>query len=566
MQQRGHEPEDVAHFLNRVLFCLFAEDVGLLPERILTQLIEGRRGNPQGFAEGLSQLFGEMSGGGHFGAHRIDWFNGGLFTGDDVLEFTGHELRTVAEASDLDWSRVEPAILGTLFERGLDPDKRAQLGAHYTDREKILMVVEPVVMQPLRREFEDMQARIEELAEGRQFAPLTLAGRRRASLPKWEREAEAVHNAFLERLRAVRVLDPACGSGNFLYVTLGLLKDLERNAMRWGAERLRLVGQFPEIDPANMLGIEINPYARELASVSLWIGEIQWMRDNGYAYRTDPVLGALDNIELRDAILARDDEGNPVPAEWPEAEFVVGNPPFLGGKLMRDGLGDDYVVAVFTAWNGVVARESDLICYWHEKARQQVAAARSKRVGLLATNSIRGGANRRVLQRIKGSGDIFMAWSDEPWIVEGAAVRVSIIAQDDGTQGRKSLDGIEVPEIHPDLTGAASQTLDVTQARRLQQNRSTSFMGVTPGGRFDVSGSDARRMLTAVGNPNGCPNSDVVRPYWNGHDVTRRPRDRWIVDFGNHETEAAAARYEAPFAHVEEVVKPARERVQDYSL
>ena len=447
MQERGHEPESVAHFLNRVLFCLFAEDVGLLPRRLMTDLIESRKDDPDEFTRGIADLFRLMSdreAGRFFGTQRIEWFNGGLFDDDSALSFTRDELRTVAQAATLDWSQVEPAILGTLFERGLDPDKRGQLGAHYTDREKILMVVEPVVLAPLRREFAQMQERVAALMKDRQPSPLTREGLRRANLPKWEQNAEAEWRAYLKRLRDVRVLDPACGSGNFLYVTLRLLKDLEQQAIRWGAERLRITGEFPRVDPHNVLGIEINPYAKELAGVAIWIGHIQWMLDHGYGFPRDPVLQPLDNIEQRDAILAHDEDGNPIPATWPDAEFIVGNPPFLGTKLMRWSLGDEYVDEVFVAWNNSVDRNSDLACYWHEQARRQIALSFSARAGLLATNSIRGGANRAVLDAIKESGELFLAWSDEPWVVEGAAVRVSIVGQDDGSEEHRVLDGKSV--------------------------------------------------------------------------------------------------------------------------
>ena len=357
MHERGHDPEAVAHHLNRVVFCLFAEDARLLPPRILTGMIESRRSDPEEFDRGLSALFRIMSdreAGRFFGNDRVEWFNGGLFDGAGVIPCTADELRAMHDAALLDWSRVEPAILGTLFERGLDPDKRGQLGAHYTDYAKIMMVVEPVVLDPLRREFAAMRERVEELTAGREPTPLTLDGRRRERLPAWERNAEAAWRAFLERLRAVRVLDPACGSGNFLYVTLRLLKDLEDEAIKWGAQRLRITREFPQVDPHNVLGIEINPYAKELAGVSIWIGHIQWMLDHGSGFARDPVLHPLDNIELRDAILARNEEGAPIPATWPEAEFVVGNPPFLGAKLLRLSLGDEYVDDLFEAWREAV--------------------------------------------------------------------------------------------------------------------------------------------------------------------------------------------------------------------
>ena len=563
--ERGHHPEAVAHFLNRVLFCLFAEDIGLLPSGILTGMIGSRGGDPAEFARALADLFRLMSyreAGRYYGNDRVEWFNGGLFDDASVLELDRDELRAVGEAAGLDWAQVEPAILGTLFERGLDPAKRGQLGAHYTDRAKIMLVVEPVVMEPLRREFEAMRARVEALTAGREPSPLTREGRRRERPPAWEREAEAEWRAFLERLRAVRVLDPACGSGNFLYVALRLLKDLEREVIQWGAETLRMPAEFPQVGPANALGIELNPYARELAGVSIWIGHIQWMNDHGYGHPRDPVLQPLDHIELRDAVLARGEDGSPVPASWPEAEFVVGNPPFLGGHQMRESLGDEYVETLREAWGEEVSNGADLVCYWHELARRQIADGTVRRAGLLATNSIRGGPSRRTLERIKESGDIFMAWSDEPWTVEGAAVRVSIVGQDDGSETQRTLDGEPVPMVNSDLT----QGVDLTLARRLAENDGVSFRGDIKGGKFDITGDIAREMLRAPTNVNGRPNADVVTPWVNGMDIARRSRGMFIVDFGTEMAEADAADYEAPFAYAEQHIRPVRagNRLQVY--
>ena len=342
-------------------------------------------------------------------------------------------------------------------------------------------------------------------------------------------------------------------------MTLRLLKDLEQEAIRWGAERLRIPGEFPRVGPHNVLGIEKNAYARELAGVSIWIGHIQWMIDHGYGFPRDPVLQPLDNIEQRDAILAYDDEGAPVPATWPEAEFVVGNPPFLGAKLLRRNLGSEYVEAMFDAWGDDVAGMADLCCYWHELARRQVATRASKRAGLLATNSIRGGGSRQTLERIKDSGDIFMAWSDEPWVVEGANVRVSIVGQDDGSEAERTLDGTAVPEIHSGLTTG----VDVTGARQLTENSGTAFIATVKGGAFDIPGKVAREMLRAPTNVNGRTNEDVVVPWVNGMDITRRARGMFIIDFGTDMPEAEAAAYEAPFSHVEEFVRPARSRKRE---
>ena len=197
---------------------------------------------------------------------------------------------------------------------------------------------------------------------------------------------------------------------------------------------------------------------------------------------------------------------------------------------------------------------ADLCCYWHELARRQVAAGASKRVGLLATNSIRGGGSRQTLERIKDSGDIFMAWSDERWVVEGAAVRVSIVGQDDGSEDTLTLDGEAVDEIHVGLTSG----VDVTHARQLSENTGTAFVATVKGGAFDIPGEVAREMLRAPTNVNGRPNADVVMPWVNGMDITRRPRGMFIIDFGTDMPAAEAAAYEAPFAHLEEFVRPAR--------
>ncbi len=266
-------------------------------------------------------------------------------------------------------------------------------------------MIEPVVIAPLRREWE--AARQDALAalngEGK-HARLSANGRQDA----FRRRVQA----FQDRLAGVRVLDPACGSGNFLYVTLSALMDLEEEVLAFGALH-GLPQGLPLVGPEQVLGLEINPYARELAQVVVWIGFLQWRLDNGFGW-SEPVLAPLETIWLQDALLTRDAAGAATEAEWPAAEFIVGNPPFLGGKRLRAELGDDYVDDLFAVYTGDVARESDLACYFFEKARQRIAAGAAKRAGLLATNSIRGGANREVLRRIKESGDIFMAWSDEP--------------------------------------------------------------------------------------------------------------------------------------------------------
>ena len=232
-------------------------------------------------------------------------------------------------------------------------------------------------------------------------------------------EAQRLVDAFLERLRAIRVLDPACGSGNFLYVTLRLLKDLEKEILI--ECRHRGLKEFElKVGPHQLFGIEINPYAFDLAQMTVWIGFIQWQRDNGFPVEHEPILQPLHNFELKDAIIDLTDPANPTEPEWPEADFIVGNPPFLGGKKLRTELGDAYVDKMFSLWREYIHPEADLCCYWFEKARRQIELGKCHRAGLLATQGIRGGANRHTLNRIKATGDIFFAVSDRDWIIDGA--------------------------------------------------------------------------------------------------------------------------------------------------
>lgn len=557
LRSRGHDPHAVAHFLNRILFCLFAEDVGLLPAKLLQRLIDAGERNPDELTGMLGGLFGAMTKGGLFGVERIEYFDGGLFTDAAVLPLNRDEIGVLRRASALDWGQIEPAIFGTLFERGLDPSKRSQLGAHYTDRGSILRVVEPVLMEPLRQEWRRTRETVLELLE-RAAKATTPAAETRAR----KQARGAIAEFRKEHLDPTRVLDPACGSGNFLYIALELLHEFEKEILLLLADVDE--GQFSldiRVGPQMLKGIEINPFAQELAQVTVWIGHLQWFLRNGFSFERNPVLRPIEAIECRDAILDLADPANAKESEWPEADVVVGNPPFLGGKKLRSVLGDEYVESMFRVYDGRVPREADLVTYWFEKARAAIEVGALKRAGLLATNSIRGGSSRRVLDRIRKTGQFFMAWSDEPWVVEGAAVRISLIGFDDGTESERMLDGRPVASIHADLTGRVEgRGLDLTQARTLKENLNICFMADTKGGPFDVPGDLAKSWRALPQNPNGRPNSDVVRPWVNALDITRRPRGMYIIDFGTSMPERTAAFYEAPFRHVETYVKPLRDQ------
>ena len=679
MRGRGLEGQRVAHLLVQCLFCLFAEDERLLPENLFADLLKNAGGDTDRARQRLSKLFHAMRDPqGEYGDHDIPWFNGGLFETLDIPPLEADDLAELHTAArDMDWRDIDPTIFGTLFERGLDPKTRAPLGAHYTDVETIGKLIDPVVTQPLLREWATAKAIIQ-------------AGAGKGAKTRAYKAAQQAYQGFLLRLYEFRVLDAACGSGNFLYLGLKALRDIEK---RVRVEARDLGIHDPQVllmtGPHNILGLEINEYAAELARVTVWIGDIQWCRRNGYQHATHPILQSLDGIEHRDALLNLDG----TEAEWPTADVIVGNPPFLGDKMMRGQLGDSYVETLRNTYAGRVPGGADLVTYWFEKARAQIAAGQCRAAGLVATNSIRGGANRKVLERIvaatllpgqtgdthgdgnlrhletggktengglragtgrsSGAGDcrragrtgdeslsgrgagaaqdrsghpemddrhpagrghfagdeellltpvplrIFNAWSDEPWVNEGAAVRVSLVcfgsAQHEcfGADGRSDalsakpgtspvdsgahpdgaarsprglgsaaiLNGQPVAVIHADLTAGNSSGLDagcdITQAKSLNENSHTGFIGTQKTGAFDIPGNFGRSWLKSP-NPNGRPNSDVVRPWANGMDITRRPSDTWIVDFGCATEMSAAAFYELPFAHLAEKVKTAR--------
>ena len=555
LRARGHDPPVVAHFVNRLVFCMFADDVGLLPDHMFTRMLRQAQRTPEQFTELAAELFRVMAAGGRVGFEAVAWFNGGLFDDGAALPLEAADIETVLAASDLDWSEIDPSILGTLFERGLDPGKRAQLGAHYTDRDKIMLLVEPVVIRPWLAEWDAVKADLAAALDRVEAATSPADHTKRLNA------AERRYRAFLNRLRAFTVLDPACGSGNFLYLALQALKDLE-HLVQLEAEALGFQRAFPDIGPANVKGLEINPYAAELARVSVWIGEIQWMRRNGFYESRDPILKPLDTIECRDAILTPD---NTEP-DWPAADVVIGNPPFLGTKLQIRQLGEEYVSRLRSTYTKRVPAGADLVCYWFEKAGRQIALGKAARVGLVATNSIRGGWNLPALQSATDGHRIFEAWGDEPWVNDGAAVRVSLICFarcDDDSVSTPRLDGQPVDEIHADLTANRDhQGVDLTLARRLPANARVAFVADQKGGPFDISGSQAREWLLLPANPNGRTNADVLKPWVNGMDLTRRPAGKWIVDFGWTMSDADAALYEEPFRWVKEHVYPMRSTVR----
>lgn len=562
MRKRGLDSAEVAHFLDRVVFCLFAEDIGLLPDLIFTRLADKSGGDPGKFGRFVDQLFAAMATGGEFGLETILHFNGHLFDGATVPELTADEVARITASARLDWSQVEPSIFGTLFERGLDPAKRSQLGAHFTSKADIDVLVDAVVMQPLLREWGAVQETVETvLATGKKKTGAAPVQMTPAARKKAMGEATVMLQRFLTRLQSVRVLDPACGSGNFLYVTLQKLLDLEKAVFLYGMEKAQ-ASFFPMIGPWQLHGIELNPYAHDLAQMTVWIGWIQWLKFNGFGYPAEPILRAMSgNFQCKDAILDLSDPDNPTEPDWPKVDFIVGNPPFLGGKMLRRELGDAYIDQLFAVWKDRVPREADLCCYWFEKARAHIEKGYCKRAGLLATQGIRGGANREVLKRIKKSGDIFWAVSDQDWILDGATVHVSMAAFDNGGEETRTLDGKTIATINANLSSAT----DTTQAKPLLDNLNVFLRPPEKGGKFDIEDSAALKMLHQP-NPHGQPNSDVLRPWINAKTLVQTRQFMWIIDFSAASTENEASCYEMPFQLALQKVKPERENNRDERL
>ncbi len=601
LEAAGHDPQRVASFLTRCLFSMFAEDVGLLPKRAFVDLLESLKDNPAQFVPLVGDLWKTMDAGGFCVAIRgeVVRFNGKLFKYPEVIPLDRDQIGLLLEAARANWREVEPAIFGTLLERALDPTERHSLGVHYTPRAYVERLVMPTIVEPLREDWKNAQA-----------AALVLAGE--GKLP----EAQAEVRAFLHALTHVRVLDPACGSGNFLYVTLEHLKRLEGEVLNQLDElgdtqgRLELAGV--SVDPHQLLGIEINPRAAEIAEMVLWIGYLQWhFRTRGHVMPPQPVLKDFHNIECRDAVLAYErvefvtdergvpltrwdgittkqhpvtgqdvpDESARIPLEryvrpriaaWPATDFVVGNPPFIGNKRMRAALGDGYVDSL-RAVSSDVPESADFVMYWWDKAADLAASGMIRRFGLITTNSLSMTFNRRVVERHLRSPSkmsIVFAVPDHPWVDshDGAAVRISMTVGAPGQKvGRLELVTNEAPL----LDGSAAITTvtregtvlpnlhvgpDVTNMKRLRANSGLVFQGVIPiGDGFKLTEDD----LASLGySPSQLP--PVIKPYIIGKDIVQTPKRRWIIDFFGLDEDEARRSFPQLYQRVFDRVRPER--------
>lgn len=626
LEDAGHPAQQVAAFLTRCLFTMFAEDVGLLPPGddglgVFVSLLTQHREKPERLAGMLRLLWQGMDTGGFNGALAQDVmrFNGKLFKGAGlagyVLPLTTGQIDGLLRAAKADWREVEPAIFGTLLERALSTTERHALGAHYTPRAYVERLVMPTVIEPLRAEWA--------LALG---AALVLAAEAEALDGKKREdklaEARAELRRFHHRLCHVRVLDPACGSGNFLYVTLEHLKRLEGEVL----DRLEALGESTQgqlameggtVTLKQMLGIELNPRAAALAELVLWIGWLQWqIRTGGSQSVAEPVVHDYGNIECRDAVLAYDrqelatdadgrtvtrwdgkttkvhpvtgekvpDETaqvpewryvNPRQAEWPQAEFIVGNPPFIGSKRMRHALGDGYVDALQAVWPDV-PESTDFVVRWWHKAALLTRSGDVQRFGLITSNSIRQAYVRRAVEpHLSGDNplSLLMAIPDHPWVdsADGAAVRIAMTVAERGqrlgvlrevvSERDETSTGEDLVERLADRTGVIGADLrvgaNVAGAKPLRSNLDLCSVGMkTIGAAFQIDEATAKAL--GLGTVPGLDGH--IRPYLNGRDFTARPRGTWVIDFFGIEADDVRSRFPAAFQHLLTRAKPERDQ------
>jgi len=583
---------------------MFAEDVDLLPKGQFTALLEKLKETPEHFPDAIRSLWDTMHSGGYSGVlnTKLLRFNGALFQDINPIPLDKAQIELLIDAARHDWSEVEPAIFGTLLERALDPEDRHKLGAHYTPRAYVERLVMPTIIDPLRDEWKDVQA-----------AAVALEAQ-----DKHDKAVEQIRD-FHRKLCEIKVLDPACGSANFLYVTLEHMKRLEGEVLNTladlGAGQNLLEMQGNTVDPHQFLGIEINPRAAAIAEMVLWIGYLQWhFRTHGHINPPQPVLKAFKNIECRDAVLdydsweyKMDESGRPVmrwdgqtykkspttgedipderaqipeevyinprKAEWPEADYVVGNPPFIGTGGMRRALGDGYTEALRKTWKEL-PDSCDFVMYWWHKAADLTRTGKLQRFGLITTNSLRQTFNRRVIKTHlshKKALSLTFAVPDHPWVdsADGAAVRIAMTVgragEHPGTVGqltdekRTDEDARQLTfrwkhgKVHSNLSIGA----DTASTVSLQANQGISSPGVKlHGSGFIVSPEEAQ--VLGLGTQPGT--EQHIREYRNGRDLTQTPRGVMVIDLFGLTSEEVREKYPGIYQWVTERVKPERDQ------
>ncbi len=616
IEKRGYNAETTSGFLMRVLFTMFAEDSGLIPHGSFTGLLKAQRAHPEHLDHQLSALWAAMDKGEFSPALGVPLkkFNGYLFKERTAIPLDVEELDVLIRASEHIWTEVEPAIFGTLLERALNPKERSKLGAHFTPRAYVDRLIGPTIMEPLRAEWDGVRVATADLIvdpeseEGKKMSPSQREAR--------AKEARALVEAFHSKLAQTKVLDPACGTGNFLYVALARMKELEGEVIdlliELGDDQYVAEMSGHTITPENFLGIEINPRAAAIAQLVLWIGYLQWhFRVNGMDRAPpEPILRDVRTIENRDALIDWDDRvlevdgdgkpvsrwdgetmkehpvtGKPVPdeaaqvevyryikpraAKWPKADYIIGNPPFIGGKDVRDRLGDGYFKALFATTD--VPESADFVMHWWDKAATAVRRGGTRRFGFVTTNSITQVFSRRVIAKhldAKDAVSLVFAIGDHPWVDEkdGAAVRiamtVAVSGQRDGqllhvtneAEAPHRIDFVTVQgRINCDLRNGA----DVTSAVPLKSNERLASRGIPLHGKgFLIDAQDLKR----VGAKSKAGLPDIVFPYRNGRDLAARPRGLWVIDTHGLTEERLRENYPNAYQHLFTYVKPERDQ------
>jgi hypothetical protein len=602
LEARSHQAETVAEFLMRCLFTMFAEDVGLLPAESFTALLARCVEDPTKFPHAVNQLWQAMNSGDY--AHALEKtvprFNGQLFAGATVLELTKDEITELHAAAKADWRQVEPAIFGALLEQALDEKERSRLGAHYTPRAYVERLVVVTVLEPLRQEWAQVQGAAESC---RVQAEQAEAKGDRATANNKRADALTAVRAFHAKLCHTRVLDPACGTGNFLYVALELMKRLEGEVLE---SVLELGGQEDidwldrqTVDPHQFLGLEVNPRAAAIAELVIWLGYLQWHFRTKTKAPPEPILHKFGNIRQMDAVLTWD--GYPLPKvetgpdgkrvetypnarrpEWPEAEFIVGNPPFIGGKDIRARLGDSYAKALWAAHAKRVDPSADLVMYWWDRAGERLTAEETalRRFGFVTTNSITQTFSRRVVARhleAKRPLSLLMAIPDHPWtkvVSDHASVRIAMTVATAGKHdgvlrevtGETDIDTdepkIELSESFGRINADLTVGVDVTAATPLQSNDGLCSPGVKLHGSGFIITPERARELGLSKRP-GLERH--IRHYRNGRDLTATPRGVMVIDLFGLEAEDVRQRFPEVYQHLLETVKPARQTQYDKS-
>jgi len=608
-----HDAKDVAEFLMRCLFTMFAEDVKLIPEKGFHKLLGQMKDTPEHFVAALESLWSVMDGGGyapHLNA-TLKKFNGSLFKKRSALPLDRDDINELWIAAGKDWSDVEPAIFGTLLERALETRERSKLGAHYTPRAYVERLVVPTIIEPLRADWELVQGQVKELRDRGDDAG-----------------ALAAVKAYHHKLCTTRVLDPACGTGNFLYVSLELMKRLEGEVLEalddLGEDQARFAMEGETVSPRQFYGLELNPRAVPIADLVLWIGYLKWqLKTAGLASISEPILHAYGTIRQQDAVIAydrqellRDAQGrplsrwdgvtkklhpitgeevpdpdakvplysyvNPKVAPWPEVEFIVGNPPFIGSRNMRTELGDGYAEACWAARPNVPGGADLVMHFWDEAATRLLRKPMKgqtnplRRFGFITTNSITQTFSRRVIERhmaAKHPLSLVFTVPDHPWMKasDKAAVRIAMTVAEEGERDGVLAETLSEAGLNTDtpqvvlrrqearISARLTAKANLQALSRLVANELSAWQGCKlVGSGFLISTSQRTKLARDDDRA-----LERMPLYIAGSDLTRRQQGRYAVDLTGLSEEQAQEEFPALFQHVYDYVRPERLQNRD---